>query len=42
MNLRTGYCEGCNRTEYEISNWTRFSDEERAQIMEELLKDDRQ
>ena len=41
INPRTGYCEGCNRTEYEINNWTKFSADERAQVMEELLKDDR-
>jgi hypothetical protein len=32
----TGLCEGCGRTEQEISRWFRFSEEERRRIMAEL------
>jgi predicted Fe-S protein YdhL (DUF1289 family) len=29
----TGICVGCGRTLAEIGNWTRYSDEERREIM---------
>ena len=32
----SGLCLGCFRTLPEIAGWARFSDEERARIMEEL------
>ena len=36
---KTGLCLGCGRTLKEIGGWTRYSDDERKQIMEAL--DDR-
>lgn len=33
-----GNCIGCRRTIYEITNWTKFTDEERNIILEKLGK----
>jgi uncharacterized protein len=32
-----GLCEGCLRTGFEIANWTKFTDAERAHVMDVLL-----
>ena len=32
-----GLCEGCHRSVDEIANWTRYSDEERTHLMNEVL-----
>jgi uncharacterized protein len=32
-----GLCEGCLRTSDEIGNWSNYSDEQRAHIMDALL-----
>ncbi len=34
--MENGYCLGCNRTEEEIANWAKYTDDERESIMEEL------
>lgn len=34
-----GNCIGCRRTIYEITNWTRFTDEERNVILEKIGKE---
>ncbi|TXH14389.1 MAG: DUF1289 domain-containing protein [Hyphomicrobiaceae bacterium] len=34
--LKDSICSGCGRTLDQIKNWTRLSDEARAQIMEKL------
>ena len=31
-----GFCNGCRRTIYEITNWTKCTDEERVIIIKEL------
>ena len=36
LDPATGLCEGCGRTEQEITRWFRFSEEERRRIMAEL------
>ena len=37
-NIVDGYCNGCHRTIYEITNWTRYTDNERIIILKELEK----
>lgn len=34
----TGFCRGCDRTIDEISNWSRYSDEEAKSILSEIEK----
>ena len=34
----TGFCRGCDRTIDEISNWSRYSDEEAKAILSEIEK----
>ena len=47
INKNTKACDGCGRTIDQISNWSRYSDEERMDIMKGLgygkrtSKDDR-
>ncbi|MFC5385486.1 DUF1289 domain-containing protein [Aquamicrobium segne] len=36
IDLKTGYCFGCGRTQNEISNWVSFTGQQRSQIMAEL------
>ena len=33
---RLGFCRGCGRTLKEISNWSRFTHQERDEIIDEL------
>ena len=35
-----GYCKGCRRTIYEITNWTKYTSNERMNILEKLDKRD--
>ena len=35
-DLKSGYCIGCKRSEFEITNWLNFSDKERENIMYEI------
>ena len=34
----TGFCRGCDRTIEEISNWSRYSDEEAKAVLSEIEK----
>ena len=34
--VSNGICVGCLRTVYEVTNWTKFTDEERREVMERL------
>ena len=36
INTYTKVCEGCGRTIEQISEWSRYSDEQRMNIMKEL------
>ena len=36
INRETRTCEGCNRTIEEITNWSKYSDEERLVVMKRL------
>jgi len=36
MDLSSELCKGCGRKREEIARWTRYSDEERREIMDEL------
>ncbi len=36
MDGASGFCLGCRRTLQEIAGWSRYSDEERAEIMAAL------
>ena len=36
INKNTNVCDGCGRTINQISNWLRYSDEERMNIMKGL------
>jgi predicted Fe-S protein YdhL (DUF1289 family) len=38
MNPTTQYCYGCKRTITEISNWIKFTDIEKNQVLEEIKK----
>ena len=38
MDSITGFCRGCDRTIEEISNWSRYSDEEAKAILSEIEK----
>ncbi len=31
-------CIGCDRTKYEIVNWEKFSENEKASVMKDLIK----
>lgn len=34
----TGFCRGCDRTIEEISDWSRYSDEEAKAVLSEIEK----
>lgn len=34
--LENDICKGCNRTKEEITNWTKYSDEQRMTVMKRL------
>ena len=36
LDLESGLCAGCGRNKEEIRYWVRYTDEERAEIMEGL------
>ena len=36
IDMESGFCHGCGRTSQEITAWTRYTDEQRAQLMREL------
>lgn len=36
VDQQSGLCEGCGRNLTEIERWTRYTDTERAQVMEKL------
>jgi predicted Fe-S protein YdhL (DUF1289 family) len=36
VDPRTGLCAGCKRTDKEIKDWTKFTDEQRSAVMTEL------
>lgn len=36
--LKDGYCIGCKRSIYEISNWSKMTDEEKIRINKEVKK----
>jgi predicted Fe-S protein YdhL (DUF1289 family) len=36
LDAASGYCVGCGRTGEEIGDWTRYSDDERHDIMTRL------
>lgn len=36
MNLQTGFCAGCFRTQEEIARWLRYSDTERDAVLGKL------
>ena len=36
LNELTRVCEGCGRTQMEIFMWTKYTDEERMQVMRRL------
>lgn len=36
IDVQTGYCLGCRRTQDEISGWPQFSHAEKKQIIREL------
>jgi predicted Fe-S protein YdhL (DUF1289 family) len=36
IDQHSGYCQGCARTLHEISYWTRYTIEERRQILQQL------
>lgn len=38
MNPVTNYCEGCKRTIEEIASWTRYTDEEKQLVLEQIGK----
>ena len=38
IDRETRICEGCNRTIDEISNWSKYTDEQREKIMERNKK----
>ena len=35
-----GYCKGCHRTIYEITNWSKYTNSERIKVLKELDKRD--
>ena len=36
VNTETKMCEGCGRTQMEIFMWTKYTDEERMEVMRRL------
>ncbi|MDE0921151.1 MAG: DUF1289 domain-containing protein [Arenicellales bacterium] len=38
MDSITGFCRGCDRTIEEISNWSRYSDEEAKEVLSAIEK----
>lgn len=36
INAQTGYCLGCWRTLKEVARWSRFSDQEKRDVLDEL------
>lgn len=36
LNIETRVCEGCGRTQMEIFMWTKYTDEERMEVMRRL------
>ncbi len=33
IEMETGWCHGCGRTRDEIADWTKYTDEKRAELM---------
>lgn len=38
--IENGECAGCGRTLEEIANWTSYSEEERARVLERISNED--
>ena len=36
INAQTGYCLGCWRTLKEVARWSRFTDQEKRDVLDEL------
>lgn len=36
IDMESGFCHGCGRTNAEIGAWTMYTDEQRKTLMEEL------